>query len=202
MAHGAIMFITGGVRSGKSSFAEKMAAAISEKNGGDLYYLACGRSSDPEMSERIKRHKIDRENSSILWNTLEFATNIQRACSYFDEHSVVLLDCLTTLLNNELFSNREAWDQPDFQEEVKKSIKEGILQIQKACGHLLIVSNEVLNEPIDESPVVFTYGKILGQLHQWIVQQSTTAYLVEAGIPRLMKGEQIYERHHDSGDGI
>lgn len=202
MAHGAITFITGGVRSGKSSFAEKMAVAIAEKNGGDLYYIACGRSSDPEMSERIKRHKIYRENSSIPWNTLEFATNIQQACSYFSEHSVVLLDCLTTLLNNELFSNRESWERSDIQEEVKRSIKKGILEIQKACSHLLIVSNEVLNEQIDESLVVFTYGKILGQLHQWLVQQSSTAYLLEAGIPRLMKGEQAHERHYDSRDSF
>ncbi|EIJ79899.1 bifunctional adenosylcobalamin biosynthesis protein CobU [Bacillus methanolicus PB1] len=202
MAHGEIMFITGGVRSGKSSFAEKTAVTIAEKTGGDLHYLACGRSSDPEMSERINRHKMDRESSPIPWNTWEFATNIQRASSHFSEHSVVLLDCLTTLLNNELFLNREEWNRPDFQEGVKKSIKEGILEIQKACGHLLIVSNEVLNEPIDESLVVFTYGKILGQLHQWLVQRSSIAYLVEAGIPRLMKGDRTHERHYDSRDSF
>lgn len=90
------------------------------------------------MSERIKRHKIYRENSSIPWNTLEFATNIQQACSYFSEHSVVLLDCLTTLLNNELFSNRESWERSDIQEEVKRSIKKGILKFKRHAAICLL----------------------------------------------------------------
>jgi adenosylcobinamide kinase/adenosylcobinamide-phosphate guanylyltransferase len=66
---------------------------------------------------------------------------------------------------------------------------EGILTIQKNCHTLIVVSNEILNEPIFSSDLVLVYAKLLGRLNQQVVSIAKEAYLVEAGIPICMKKE-------------
>ena len=105
MARSALYFITGGVRSGKSRFAEQTAIEWVNKYGGNLHYLACGRVFDEEMAKRVTRHQHDRETSPIPWETWEYSTDIERITTEIDQDSVVLLDCLTTLVDNELFTS-------------------------------------------------------------------------------------------------
>ena len=64
MSRGKLIFITGGARSGKSSFAEKVAAKISK----EVAYLATGQPLDEEMAHRIKKHREKRPNT---WETYE-----------------------------------------------------------------------------------------------------------------------------------
>jgi adenosylcobinamide kinase/adenosylcobinamide-phosphate guanylyltransferase len=188
------IFITGGVRSGKSTYAERTALRLAAEIGGSLHYIATCRWTDEEMVKRIARHQRERRGKGVNWKTWEKPVDIIEIAPSFTGKDIVLLDCLTTLLNNELFldnGNGELWKNHSFQESVKQSIKQGLIELQKRCHSLLIVSNEVLQEDIMSFDGVFTYGKLLGHLHQWIVQRSKSAYLVEAGIPMLMKGEQL-----------
>jgi adenosylcobinamide kinase / adenosylcobinamide-phosphate guanylyltransferase len=184
-----LIFISGGVRSGKSSFAEQLAVKIAGQTSGQLHYIAAGQPSDPEMKERIARHKKDRSESGLDWKTWEQPRDLSTLSGVFSSHDIILLDCLTTLLNNEFFYGDEQWKDPVFQNKVMCSIIEGVEQIAESCHTLIVVSNEVLNEQIGNHQLVFTYAKMLGQLHQHIVGKSKLAYLVEAGIPILMKGE-------------
>ena len=62
------------------------------------------------------------------------------------------------------------------------------MQIQNRGKVLIVVSNEVFNEPLVENELVFTYGQLLGQIHQQLVKAADQAYLVEMGVPILMKG--------------
>ena len=55
---------------------------------------------------------------------------------------------------------------------------------------MIIVSNEVLHEPIGDNELILTYSRLLGKLHQSIVKDCREAYLVEMGIPVQMKGEK------------
>lgn len=182
------IFISGGVRSGKSTFAEKLAAEIAVKARGKLHYIAAGQASDKEMKERIERHQKGRLESKLGWKTWEQHRNLGEIAESFSAGDVVLLDCLTTLLNNEFFLEGEKWEDPDFQKRIIMSITEGVDQIKNRCHTLILVSNEVLNEPVGRSELVFTYGKILGRLHQLMVKKANRAFLVEAGIPKSMKG--------------
>src|SRR5699024_5330409 len=124
-----LVFITGGARRGKSSFAEKYAMTLVKKEQEQLYYLATSKKSDDEMVDRIKRHQEDREQSEMHWETVEVPLQIGKNVASFSPSSVVLLDCLTILLSNELFhsgfydetSNKEA-----IQTEIMESIMEGI----------------------------------------------------------------------------
>lgn len=182
-----MIFISGGVRSGKSSFAEQLAIKYARQMNGRLNYLACGCATDREMTDRISHHKETRKNSELPWVNWECPVNVKTMSPFYQSGDIVLLDCLTTLLNNELFQDEDSWERTDFQKNVVESILTGIEEIRKNCSVFIIVSNEVLNEQLHKGAVVFTYAKLLGLLHQNLVQESTVAYLVESGIPLLMK---------------
>ncbi|PFG15121.1 bifunctional adenosylcobinamide kinase/adenosylcobinamide-phosphate guanylyltransferase [Bacillus sp. es.036] len=180
-----LIFITGGVRSGKSRFAEKRAASI--KNG-PLYYLASGQPSDDEMQKRIARHQHDRASANVPWETVECATDIGSVTPSLNENAVVLLDCVTTLLSNELF-RKESWRDEAFQQQTKQKIQNDIEKLNERSEALIIVSNELGYEPLNG--LVDVYARQLGELHQWIVSKADEAYLVENGVPQLMKGEGV-----------
>jgi adenosylcobinamide kinase / adenosylcobinamide-phosphate guanylyltransferase len=190
MASASLIFISGGVRSGKSSFAEKLAEEIAWKKGGQLNYLATGVASDQEMKERILNHQRDRETGNYLWRTVEQSHTIGKAAGVFNAEDIILLDCVTTLLNNELFSAKQKWDE-HFLEQTLESIMSGILEIRDRAKVLLVVSNEVFYESMTENDLVFSYGRILGKIHQNLVKAADQAFLVEAGMAVNMKGSRI-----------
>lgn len=174
-----LIFITGGVRSGKSAFAEKYAKQLYEKfNRNYLYYIASGVPFDDEMTDRIKRHREDREKSSPQWNTIEIEHELK-----FDEvinldKCVILWDCITTWLNNVLY-NTELLDENLRNLEIEKYIeqlKTQLLQWKERGSIVLLVSNEILDEPNSTFSEVNDYRFLLGELHQWIVHHSDEAY--------------------------
>ncbi|WP_408006356.1 bifunctional adenosylcobinamide kinase/adenosylcobinamide-phosphate guanylyltransferase [Pseudalkalibacillus sp. A8] len=177
-----MIFITGGVRSGKSSFAEKMATERAIASNGTLNYIATGLRSDLEMERRIEKHRQDRQQSDQIGKTWEQPRNIGKLAENFTSRDILLLDCLTTLLNNELFDVDAVPDNM-----LIDSIIDGIGQLKENCHSLIIVSNEILNEPIQNNELVLTYKKTLGILHQHIVSNANQAFLVESGVPILMK---------------
>ncbi|WP_141433263.1 bifunctional adenosylcobinamide kinase/adenosylcobinamide-phosphate guanylyltransferase [Bacillus sp. 03113] len=185
-----LTFITGGVRSGKSSFAERTAIQLAESMSGSLHYVATGRVTDQEMAGRILRHQEERQAGRYSWQTWEQPKEIGRLASFFQKKDVLLLDCLTTLLSNELFNGAGDWENESYQEKVKDHIMNGVIALAKNCKELIIVSNELLFEPMDQK-LVLLYAKLLAQLHIQIVKIAKRVYLVEAGIPLLMKGESL-----------
>ncbi len=190
---GKLIFISGGVRSGKSSFAEKTAMELTKITQGKLHYIASGVAFDTEMKDRIKRHQQQRNEGEQQWETWEEPYFLDNLSMVFQPNDIVLFDCLTNLLNNLLFQTEERLLDPFFHEEIKKSIIEGIFSIQKNCHTLIVVSNEILNEPIHSSDLVLVYAKLLGRLNQQVVAMAKEAYLVETGVPICMKKE---------GDGV
>jgi adenosylcobinamide kinase/adenosylcobinamide-phosphate guanylyltransferase len=139
------------------------------------------------MKERIEKHQRDRLAVTYQWKTLEHSVQIGKLADNFKDKDIVLLDCVTTLLNNELFSSEQAWDE-HFLETVKKNVLTGITSMKNRAGTLIVVSNEVLNEPLCANEIVFTYGRLLGRIHQYLVKEADQVFLVEAGIPIVMKG--------------
>ncbi|MRX72505.1 cobinamide kinase [Bacillus lacus] len=186
--HHTIIFISGGVRSGKSRFAEELAIQKAAKHGGCLHYIAPGTPSDDEMKSRIQKHQADRMRSGQSWKTWEQHRSLHLLSGNFDRSDVVLLDCLTTLVNNELFhSAKEEWNA-DQLEEIKHSILSAAVMLSRECSTLILVSNEVFFDTVQNSTLVYAYMKLLGELHQEIVKEARDAYLVEAGIAMKMKG--------------
>lgn len=184
-----LIFITGGARSGKSAFAEKYAQKLSGASGSNLHYIATAKATDEEMTERIKRHQNDRAESKIPWITWEAPIDIYKLAPKFTSQDVVLLDCLTILLTNELFSDTKEGELGTIKDGIYSRILEGLCLIRREVHTLVIVSNEVLFTPLNDSPVVEVYAELIGRLHQELVHQSTEAYLVEMGVPIQMKSE-------------
>ncbi len=195
-----LIFITGGVRSGKSSFAETLAHSCLTSSKTKLSYIATSEVYDLEMSARIQKHKEDRLTSGLSWETWEQPRNIEQLEEVLLDDQIVLLDCLTTLLANELFSEENKWQEQDFQNElIGKFLSFLDKMIQKKITFIL-VSNELLNGGLTYDEATLAYLKLIGYLHQRIVEKASLVYLVEVGIPLLMKGCVDFEGNYASRD--
>ncbi|WP_010530005.1 bifunctional adenosylcobinamide kinase/adenosylcobinamide-phosphate guanylyltransferase [Lentibacillus jeotgali] len=183
METGKLIFVTGGSRSGKTSYAEKMAIDLGQDLEANLHYIACSDSIDMEMSERIARHRRDRENAPVHWETWECPYNVQRIARHFSKRDILVLDCVTTLLDNylyELMMKEAEW--------LIDCLFDELTSLQEASSVLIVVSNEVTQEVPFKEQLIKKYQYILGSLHQKIVYQADTAYLVENGLPICKKG--------------
>lgn len=195
---GRLTFICGGVRSGKSRFGEEMAASLKYEEGR-LIYIATARKTDAEMEERIKKHQRDRTEKEESWVTIERTDDLKRCAEMVKQHDIVFIDCLTTWLSNEMF-RKDGKSYP--LEIVKARIQEAILSIMVSCSHLVIISNDIFQEPILKDTTIHRYIKGLGELHQFLVERSDQAIMMESGIPIMMKGGKRNERNYRMGNDL
>ncbi|WP_028782110.1 bifunctional adenosylcobinamide kinase/adenosylcobinamide-phosphate guanylyltransferase [Thalassobacillus devorans] len=175
-----ITFISGGARSGKSSFAEKLAQDnYHRQKGGNLYYIATSLPSDEEMEDRIARHRNDRGEE---WQTIEAPIHIKDGLLDLQKESTVLIDCLTVWLGNRLYIDKADWE--DISQEVG-----GWLQAARARQlNLYLVSNDINEGMPARTRSVASYIYMLEKLHQLIISSSKEIYQVIAGLPVKWKG--------------
>jgi adenosylcobinamide kinase / adenosylcobinamide-phosphate guanylyltransferase len=186
-----MIFVTGGVRSGKSSFAEQLAVKTAREHQLHLHYIATSEVTDDEMRKRITLHRVAREKSPLPWKTWEFPHPNTKLISYFGMEDVILLDCLTTWIGNVCYHHFESSSLSKSEDFVNRAVLEVMNTIDalSACVHtFILVSNELLHDGIPGDPYVFAYKRMIGLLHQKIVQRADTAFLVETGIALKMKG--------------
>ncbi|ANX13551.1 hypothetical protein ABE41_016190 [Fictibacillus arsenicus] len=186
-----LIFVTGGVRSGKSTFAEQVVSRYVLEDH-KAYYVATSAHIDQEMRRRVQKHRDDRERDSLNWTTIEQPRNLHELAGEFQFGDVVLLDCLTNLLNNELFEgwdmNANNWIFRSFRKNIYDNILKGINELMEADVTLVIVSNEVFFDPLPvNEDGTYYYVELLGKLHQAIVEKAEIACLVENGTPIFMK---------------
>lgn len=191
MVLGKLIFISGGVRSGKSSYAEKLLTSA-QKGEGRLVYIASGKATDTEMIERITKHQQDR--AGYNWVTIEQPTNLAESISCIQKGDYVLWDCMTTWLANELY---EGWEkgspcmhQPRCMEKKEQELLESLQLIGEKAAQFIIVSNEVLNDLPSEYNETEIYRMWLGQLHQKVVAIAHVAIEMDGGLPIYWKGER------------
>lgn len=183
-----LTFVSGGVRSGKSSFAERLLVDGALKTGGRLVYIASGRAVDEEMQERIERHKADRAGES--WLTIEQPVSLHDVLPFIQEGDFVLWDCLTTWLANEMYEEVEHTYCVHVENCMRDKIErlmETVAAITAKASQFVIVSNEVL----DELPSVYEetrmYCEWIGLLHQQLVALADTAIEMDAGMALYWK---------------
>jgi adenosylcobinamide kinase/adenosylcobinamide-phosphate guanylyltransferase len=148
-----IIFITGGQRSGKSAYAQKLAL---EKSNHPVY-LATARIWDDEFRQRVERHQADRGEK---WGNLEEEKQLSR---HDFTGKTVLVDCLTLWATNFFFDNKA--DVQLSLDQMKEELEK--LMLQQAC--LILVSNEIGQggTPADELQRKFT--DLMGWLNQYVV---------------------------------
>ena len=172
-----LIFITGGVRSGKSAFAEQMTAQFGVNKC--CHYIATGVPFDNEMKARIHRHRMDREKQQLNWDTIEMQVAFPNNTNNYSENDVILFECVTTWLSNVLYAAEKIKEPDQFIETQITLFQQQLLFWQERSVKMIIVSNEVLDEPSSIYKEVNQYRKLLGELHQWMVMQSEEAYEVQ-----------------------
>jgi len=171
---GKLIFITGGARSGKSAFAQKLANGLSKK----VTYIATAGARDKEMELRIKIH---RKNRPSHWKIVEREKNVTEVLSRIAEKSeVILLDCLTLLISNLLLSGKK---------EILKEIRQLVNEVKKAKATVLIVSNEVGMGIVPDNRLARQFRDMAGKANQIVAQAADEVYLVISGIPVKVKRE-------------
>lgn len=173
------ILILGGVRSGKSHFAQELATRLSDK----VLFVATGEALDKEMQTRIEAHIKARPKS---WRTLEAPTDIGNLIDkQIQDAEVVIIDCLTLLLSNLLKG------KPDYQEAEKRiaaEIDQLISCVDKSNVSFIVVSNEVGMGLVPENKLGRIYRDLLGKANQLIAQHSSEVYFMISGLPVKIKG--------------
>ncbi len=176
MARGQLIFVSGGVRSGKSAYAEKLVAASGAVRN---VYLATGQAHDAEMKARIRQHQDDRAGQG--WTLVEQPVDMEMALPKIHRGDAVLWDCVTTWLANELYDGWEQGlpcaEQPGCMEQKWLQVQVTIEEMQQQAQLLVIVSNEVLDDFVRDE----TYQRWLGKIHLWLVARAEQAFEMENG---------------------
>ena len=167
-----ITFITGGARSGKSSFAQQLAEQQSE----NPVYLATARIWDEDFAQRVKRHQDDRDGR---WQTVEEEKDLSK---HNFAGRTVLLDCITLWLTN-------FFHDCDYQiDEALERAKTEWVKFVAQDMNLIVVSNELGMGVHPENEVARKFADLQGWMNQFIAKQADTVYLMVSGIQLKIKG--------------
>jgi adenosylcobinamide kinase / adenosylcobinamide-phosphate guanylyltransferase len=188
-----IVFIIGGARSGKSSFALAQALTVA----GRKAYIATAEALDEEMTERIEQHKTQRGKE---WDTyeepLKIAGVMKELCG---NYSAVVLDCLTLWLSNLFMKTQSKKNGLGPIETEIQELLDSLRQCKSSAAcvsgsgfcSLYIVSNEVGMGIVPENEAARKFRDMAGILHQKIAEVSDEVYFLAAGIPIKMKGNHV-----------
>jgi len=175
-----ITLILGGARSGKSSYAEQVAAEQNES----VLYIATAEAKDADMAQRIANHQASRPTH---WHTVEAPQQIAITLqSRKTLPAIWLLDCLTLLVSNILLSQEEA-PLETISAAVQAEI-EALLTLQRQHeARLIIVSNEVGLGLVPAYQLGRIYRDLLGRANQQLAAQADRVLFMVAGIPMTVK---------------
>jgi adenosylcobinamide kinase / adenosylcobinamide-phosphate guanylyltransferase len=168
-----LIFISGGVRSGKSKLGEKFANELAVGDVGNKVYLATSKVYDDEMKARIRRHQKDRAAKNYI--TIEKSEHIGEIVSQLSSDDTVLMDCLGNLVANEMFYDYQLEYNAQMKMEIAEKIFAEIMAINAAVRNYIIISNEVFSSGITYDKATEAYLEVLGQLHIKIVAAAQTA---------------------------
>lgn len=181
-----LTLITGGARSGKSSFAELLAA----HPGLPVVYIATAQVYDEEMALRVKKHREQRPADwSLVEEPLAISSVLER---YRNERVILLLDCVTLWLTNLLLSEyREEPEDSFTQDEKEQTILDQVRAVahlaQEITPQVIMVTNEVGQGIVPNNPLSRTYRDLAGRANQILGRTASKVYSVVAGYPMEIK---------------
>ncbi len=178
---GTLTLILGGARSGKSTWAERIART---EGGEHVLFVATAQPLDEEMRERIARHRSSRPPT---WRTLETPRQVGATIRQaYRQERVIIVDCITVLVGN-IFMDAPN-DPVRVRENALAEADKLISVVQGLPAHTLIISNEVGMGIVPITPLGRAYRDILGEVNQRIAAAADNVYLIVAGIPLVVKG--------------
>jgi adenosyl cobinamide kinase/adenosyl cobinamide phosphate guanylyltransferase len=183
-----LCLVLGGVRSGKSAFAESRVALLSQAAGGpSTLYVATGVATDDEMKERIRRHRASRPQR---WSTLEepvkLAERLAPELQGAQSPGAVIIDSLDVWVANLLLENGANKRQAT--EETVMAAADKLLALVAASSQgFVMVSSEVGLSLVPPDPLGRRFQDLLGLVNQKIAAAATEVFLVVAGLPNQIK---------------
>lgn len=174
------IFLSGGVRSGKSSLAQKLALQLSS---GNHYYVATMIPVDDDDRERIRLHLLDRQNMDF--QTIEQGRAIENCIEGMNADATVLLDSVTALLMNELYRKERNYI-PD--ETAAKRITAGLDAIMQRVSNVVFVSDYLFSDAFLYDSSTEMFRKSLGAIHRHLAQKCDTVIEVSSGNTTIHKG--------------
>lgn len=170
---GELVLVLGGVRSGKSVFAERLAGAA----GGPVLYVATAQAGDAEMAARIAAHRARRPAD---WVTVEAPLDPAAAiATTAPPGRVALLDCIGMLVSNVLLAEGEAGNAAA---RLARAI-DGLLALARDRDlRLVVVSSEGGLGMLPLSALGRRYLDLLGDANQRLAAAAARTYLVVAGL--------------------
>ncbi len=182
---GKTVLIIGGARSGKSHYAQELA----RKTSGAVLFVATAEAGDEEMRQRIEEHKKARP---ATWRTLEVQSRVgKRIREEIGEAQVVIVDCITLLVNNVFGQQQSAGNGRAGLKAVEKAVTDEIKALLECCRQVeasfIIVSNEVGAGIVPADKMSRLYRDLLGKANQMLAQQADEVLMMVAGIPLPLK---------------
>ena len=173
---GKIFLVTGGARSGKSSFAEKLALKIGD---GKAAYIATAQIFDDEMAYRVEVHKNRRGEN---WMTFEapFAAE-EKIFEAAKNFKAILFDCVTLYVSNFLCTN-DRDDEKILYDKLRGLIQKLIDAAKNSDAAIIFVSNEVGGGIVPENKLARRFRDLAGLANQMLAAQSEKVFLTVAGI--------------------
>lgn len=167
-----IFFVTGGSGSGKSEYAEQLAVKLKEEavqnNREDNYgqqsgmpglvYIAAMQPTDQESWQRISRHRAMRAGKGF--ETREQYTHLEELV--VDKNEILLLECLSNLMANEMFSSNGR------KEQAAEAVQRGILFLAERCLHLIVVGNNVFEDDMRYEKETLHYLQETAKVHEFL----------------------------------
>lgn len=172
-----LTYVLGGVRAGKSSYAQRMAAS-----GERVLFVATAEAGDAEMKERIRAHK---ESRPAGWDTLEEPIDLVGVLPLaLHQYDTVLIDCLTLWVSNLLLANeRPGVVAVDILVEAERLLE----TYHQGDASWIVVSNEVGLGVVPANALGRAFADALGRVNQLVAAQADAVYLMAAGLPISMK---------------
>ena len=169
--------VVGGAASGKSDYAEGLVLASACQK---RIYIATMEPFDEECLRRIEKHRVMRAEKRF--ETLECYTDL--ASVTVPPDSVVLLECMSNLCANEMYSPRGSGDR------AAETIREGVERLKSQCGDLVVVSNEVFSGGSCYEEGTMAYLWQLAQINRMMAAMADSVCEVACGIPVYYKGKE------------
>lgn len=209
-----IALVIGGSGSGKSAYAEQM--AVKAAGNGSLYYVATMQVYDEEGKKKVERHQKMREGKGFL--TIEQPRRLKEAAKKVATEKVatekvsagkvaagkvaaervpagkiVLLECMSNLVANEMFSEENlsaVMDEAKIKQ-LSHEIISGVTALQDSCDILIIVTNQIFEDGIRYDASTMAYIRLLGDINRQIAERAEQVIEVVAGIPIFIKKDGI-----------
>lgn len=172
------IFLSGGAKNGKSSLAQELAVQLAGDNV--LYYIATMIPVDDEDRERIRRHVADR--AGMGFRTVECGRSILSCLEGLDRSGTFLLDSVTALLMNEMFSGSEA--DAAAGERCASDLTAFIRSVKNA----VIVSDAIYSDAERYDKITELYRAGLGLADRACARACDTVIEMVAGVPVIYKG--------------